>query len=337
MLIGIRTVSTEILHNERLALVTFEGSDSEFMPYVYDSAKIKNIDHIVFASESRPLFVDFNDETNQENCEIYAVNKMYANYIGIDDMQDGVIYLPAKNYPDADSYKVTGAFQIPSVPLLVKSYPNDAPLVVYGDGFVSEDTYKEIVRSIDGELLKYVQPIFIIGVDKVENVFDVIRELDNIEQDDDALIVNQANGLENVVKDTKQLMYILIVLLCVITMFNTFIILYFTNSLVSNNRRDLMVLYLNGLSRKNISRYLLKFLQTRVSKVIIIASVLSIIVFYFVSKYLLNQALSVYWIIALIIIDAFVIIINYFTYLFAIRRTVYKQTSNERISKIIRN
>jgi hypothetical protein len=113
-------------------------------------------------------------------------------------MDDNVIYLPEEDFPNAERFKLTKEFsreEIPDVPLVMKNFPENAPMVVKGFGFVSEHTYSNIINEIDESLLQFEMPMYIIGVDKVENVFTVIDKLNSIENDDDVFIQNQANGL----------------------------------------------------------------------------------------------------------------------------------------------
>jgi hypothetical protein len=310
------------------------------MPYNYNDESVKSIEHIVFAVKSRPLLMLFDNNEKEDFCSIYAMDANHSNYVGIPTMEEGVIYLPEDNFPNAETYIPKEEFSpetLPMVPLAVKNFEGSSPMILSECGFVSEDTYLKIVDNLDEGILQYMLTIYIVGVDKVENVFRVVDELHNLSSDDDIQIQNQANGLRNVVKDTTQILYILILLLCAMTIFIGFIIIYFATSLISKNARDLMILYLNGMSRVKISMYIYKYLQLRVNKVIVPACVLSLFLFYAITKFLLGRTEHFYWILILIIINLGVIFINALIYKIAIKRAVYKQTSNEKISKLIRN
>lgn len=333
--LSIKTVSNEIINNPKLSLISFDGSDKNYYPYNYDIKKIKNLEHVKFVTESRPLMLNFNVGSDDcSECTIYAIDPQYAYYVGISDMKEDQIYLPSNDYKDLKNLKPD---QNIGDEIKYTTFNGEAPMIIEGGGFVAKDTYDKIVKRLDTSFIDHVQPIYLIGVDKVENVFNVAKELKNLESDDDELALYQASGLENVVTDANRLFYCMIIALIVFIIFNTFVIIYLSSSLIGKIARDLMIIYLNGLSRKEISKLILGYIKKRIGSVTITACVLSILVFMILMKYLLNQNMTLLWLLILLGINVFAIVVNLVTFKIVIKKIVYSKTANGRISKILRN
>jgi hypothetical protein len=335
LMLTVQTISNDILNSTKFSLLTFEGYDKTSKPFPYRIEDIEKIDHIKFVTESRPLFLTITDTSEDQNgCQVYAIDSQYSYYIGIPHMEDNHIYFPQETFKDAS--KITIVDQL-GVNVKTTNFPGNAPMILYNNCFISKKTYNEIVKNLPDIFLEYVQPIYIIGVDQVKNVFGVVKDLNELVPDDNPLILYQANGLQGLVNDSNRLLVVMIVLFVIFILFNTTIIIYLSSLLINSMVRDLMVLYLNGLSRKEISKSVFSYIQKRIAKSVAIASAVSTLLYIIGYRIIIKQNIDLLTVGILITINVLVILLNRITFKTVILKMVSKRTSNNNISKIVRN
>ncbi|NLJ30482.1 MAG: hypothetical protein GX424_02580 [Clostridiales bacterium] len=334
-MLAVQTISNEILNSTKLSLILFEGNNKSASPYRYDMEAIRKINHVVFASECRPLFLSVSDPLKkQSGGGVYAIDPRFSYYVGISNMKDNCIYFPQDSYPNAENYTVSDPI---GIKVKTVNYPHNAPMILHDACFMTENTYAAIVKNLPASFVQHVQPVYILGVDKVQNVYGVVKNLYAVAPDDDALAMYQANGLENMVADANTLLWIMIAVFVAFFLFHVFVIIYLSSSLINNLSRDLMILYLNGLPRKKIAHSLFAYIKNKTLRGILASSLISVIAFLSAMKFLLHQSPEGYWYLILIAINALVIFMNLFTFKIVIGKIVSAKTSNGNISKIIRN
>lgn len=336
MSLSIQTIHNEMLNSTNLSLILLQDSkkSDNNAPYDADVSLIEKIKNVKFVTKSKYLGLNGeNKNGEQEGFITHAINPKFAYYVGIKKMEENKVYCSTKKYKNVEQYKL---IDVNSAITLI-SYDADVPLILSDSCFVSTNTYDKIYKNLPSGYTEAVLPEYLIGVNNVKNVFGVVKQIDNLYTDDDTMMMYQANGLEKVVSDSSNLLWILGIVFIIFLIFNTVIISFLSSSLVTEISRDLMVLYLNGMSRRSISSELNKHCRSCFGKAIIIASVLSIIAFICIMTFVLKQQISIYWLLLLICIDGVVICINTLTIKLLIHKVVNKKTSNNNISKIIRN
>ncbi|MFV0254615.1 MAG: hypothetical protein ACK5G7_00565 [Erysipelotrichaceae bacterium] len=333
MAISTKTLKNEMLNNTTLSLILMQDYDNENQPYDLNLDQIKNIENVQYASKIKPLALIAEDGSkNQEGFITYAIEAEYSYYIGIESMEDDKTYCSTNQYNNVENFKF---LDIESDITLI-NYDFDPPMIFSDSCFMSKNTYDRLMSELPSTYTEFVVPEYIIGVNNVKNVYGVVRELDGLYTDDTTMFMYQANGLEGLIGDASNLLIILTSIFVMFIIFNTIIIFFLSSSLVSELSKDLMVLYLNGMSRKSISNELSKTCRNRFTKAIIIASVISIIVFLAIVKFIFKLAIGWDLLFTLILIDTLVIILNTQTISIFIHRMVKKKTSNENISRILR-
>ncbi|MCL1990978.1 MAG: hypothetical protein FWG67_08830 [Defluviitaleaceae bacterium] len=332
MFISFRTLQDQMLHHTNLSLILMQSYDENHFPYLLNLDDIIEIDHVQFVSMSTPLMlVGIDDDGNMEGFITRAVNPNYAHFVGIDYLKDGTIYCSSMDYADIGHYQIMDI----NAPISLVTYDGQQPLVVAGSCFVSESTYEKLYLELPYGYTEFVMPEYLIGVDNVRHVFDVARQLDTLSYD--SMILFQASGLESLIEDVYVLLIILFVVFLIITIFNIFIVFFLSSSLVKAMSRDLMILYLNGMSRNEVAKQLNSYISKFFNVSIISSSILSFIMFIIALQFILRQALSIEWLLLVLLINLGVVMFNTFMIRIIISKLVKDNTSNENISKIVRN
>jgi len=222
-----------------------------------------------------------------------------------------------------------------NTPINLIIYDEMQPLVIAGSCFISEATYEKLYLELPDGYTKFVVPEYLIGVDNVRNVFDVARQLDTLSYD--SMILFQASGLEALVEDVHMLLIILLVVILITVTFNIFTIFFLSSSLVKEVGRDLMVLYLNGMSRNEVAKHLNGYISKFFNLAIISASILSLITFVISLQFIMRRQLNIEWLLVALLINVVIVVFNTVMIRTTISKLVKTATSNKNISKIIRN
>lgn len=334
MSVSIQTLHNEMLNSPKLSLILMQNYDDNNLPYNVHIDDIKAIKDVNFVSESIPLgLVGIDDSGSQEGFIIYAINPDYAYYVGIENLEDNKIYCSSKNHTNIDNYKIMDI----SSSIELVTYDDEPPMILSSACFISESSYEKIISELPSGYVEYMIPEYLIGINNVKNVFDVVKQLDNLYIDDNPMFMYQASGLEGLVEDTYILLIILIIVFILFIIFNIFIVFSLASSLVRGLSRDLMILYLNGMPRREISKQLMAYSSKFFNKSIVSASILSLITSISILQFQLNQSLSLSWLIIVALINLGVVIFNMITLKTLIVRLVRYNTSNKNISKVVRN
>lgn len=332
--ITINTLHNEVLNSPKLSLILMQDYTKENLPYDLNIEQVGKIENVKFVNKSKPLsLIGELKDGKQVGFISYAIDPQYSYYFGIENMQDDKIYYSSNVYKNMDDYHL---IDLKSKIDLI-AYDFEPSMIFSNSCFMTMNTYQKMIKELPTAYTEFVVPEYIIGVNNVKNVFGVVKELDSLHTDDDPMLMYQANGLEGLVNDTANLLVILITIFIIFIIFNTLIISFLSSSLVSELSKDLMVLYLNGMSRKNIAKQLSKNCRNYFTKAILVASIISVLIFIVVVKVVLKQSIGVNWIILILVIDLLVVLLNIQTIKVFISKMVKRKTSNENISKIIRN
>ena len=331
----VQTIYNEMLNSTNLSLILVQNYDQNAKLFDMDIEDIEKISGVQFVVKAKAIgFMGEDQDGVIESFNTYPIPSEYSYYVGIDEMKDNTIYCSSDYYKDVEKYKLSDVDD--SVQLL--EYDYSVPMIFSDSCFMSEKTYHEIIDKLPSEsYTKYVADEYIIGVDNVKNVFDVVKGINNLYPDDDPTIMYQANGLESLVNNASQLLVILSIVFVILMLFNAGTISFLSSSLVGSLSRDLMVLYLNGMSRKDLSKELNQYCRKYFTNAIYIASIISILIFVLIMQYVLHQPMNIMWIVLILLIDILVIVINTLLLKVFISKMVANKTSNNNISKIIRN
>ncbi|MFY9284944.1 MAG: hypothetical protein WAO56_12660 [Miniphocaeibacter sp.] len=334
-----KSMDRNILNNETLSLISLNGYNKEGQEYPYDTSQIENIENISFVNKTQPIFLELSDDedlSKNYNLIIQCIDSKYSNYVNINNMKDNIIYVP-NNSEITASELVTKINSKDFILKVVKS-KSQPPLIYYNDAFVSINTYNKIRQELGEDFFKYVQTEYLIGVNKPENVYDVVRVMESLYKDDDTQILYQASGLEGLFKETKTMIYVLISIIIIFIIFMAIIINYLSKLIIKSNIRDMMVLYLNGFSREDIYIEFKEMLNKKARIPIIISVILSLI-FNVLILQMQNpgNTIDLNNILWLIIIDIIMALVILLSFNLSMKRIIKVKTNQNNISQLLRN
>jgi len=332
MMLSFTTLNNELLNNHDLSLIVMQSYDEGGQVYEIDIQTISNLDHVVFVSRHQILGLLALDE-NGDTVSFWTrpIPKVHSYYIGLEVMLDNRIYCPIHLYGNIEHYEIQ---EIESA-IDIINYEGMPPFVVADFCFTTEETYATIYSELSEYVTMAIMPEYLIGVDNVRNIFSVVRELYSLS--DDSMILFQATGLEEVIEDISLLLVVLLILFFIVSAFNTYIVFLLSSSLIEKVSRDLMILYLNGMSRKEIAAELSRHFSKHLNMTMLIATACFLFAWFIFINLITRQRLTSVQILIILLINALVILANSCTLKIMISTVVKKKTSNENISKVIRN
>lgn len=343
----LRTMDNNILNNKSLSLISLNGYDKEGNSYPYDIERLSDLENVEFVVKSQPigLGLTINGDLRGDlyGIFIHCMNPKFSEYINIEHMEDWVIYIPKDSKDEVeplpnDLKTLRPMPPLDKLPLVLERTNTSPPLAYYGDAFVTEFTYEKMRSLMDEEDFGCIQIEYLIGVDKPENVYKVVNAIRALYKDDDEGIFYQAQGLEKMISDTKTTIIVQVILLVVLTSFLVFI-LHFSGILLTRDiMRDMMIFYLNGMSRANICKEYGRFILKKILPPLLLGASFSILgsLIAFHKAYPLesfNPSFIFVLIIANLLIALLVIsLLNIF-----MKKNIYKGTDAEKVSQLLRN
>ena len=333
MSISISTLNDDLLQNNNLSLIVMQNYDDYGSVSELDIQAISELENVVFISRHKILGLAALDEYN--NLFTFWVRSLpieHSYFVGIDNFYSDSVFCPIKLYGyDIENSRILDV----ETDFNIITY-NYSPSFVVGDVcFTSIETYAKIYSELPADATAGITPEYLIAVDDVRNVFEVVRELERI--GNDSMILFQAHGLENIIGDISILLIVLVVLFIVTSAFSIYIIFFLSSILIGKISRDLMILYLNGISRSHLSKELSKYLSKPLNAIMGVATLIFLIVWMIFRRVVLQERLNIEALILASLISIVVILLNSLSLKIVISKLVKNNTSNDNISKIIRN
>lgn len=342
-----RNLNSGLLENNRLMLLQMFGHNDAKNTSFIDVDTIKKVENVLFVTESFPIVMRLayeNGEWDQgEDVTVHKIPRKYGSYVGIENMQDGIVYCPNGSV-DSEIIKThTFTEEYKSLDLKLEGYNGEVPQTLKGEEFVSEETFDKIMKCERKKLgdedadIVYSTPEYLIGVDHTENAFKVEKALIESFPDYDVHVFYQANGLQSFVSGSKNMIalqggVILLVLLVSFAVISTLL-----SSVIQTMEKNMMVLYLNGMTRKDITKLFYQWVKRQMIPVVF-GSFLLAVVFYFVFNIVIFRlefdAMSFLFVFGINVLYAG-LTLSFIRH--TVRVRIREKTSNEKITQVLRN
>lgn len=337
-----------LLDNDRLKLLQVFGQNSETNDMNLDEDVIMNIEHVLFEVKTYPITMNLYDENGEDYGDdvifLYKFPEEYCQYIGIEGtMKDNVIYChegsvskgALENAQFSDEFKELG--------LDLAEYQGSPPQMLEGDQFATEETYNKIMaierERIGDEYadLLYSTPQYLIGVDDTINVYDVVDELKTSFPGYEIQVSYQASGLRIFVENSSNMLVFQILVGIAIVLISFVIIYVFVNTFISKQVKNMMILYINGMTRKNITNQLYNWMLKRLLKPGICVVVLSGVSYIILSQLVFKTSFSFIALLLILVVNIIVELGSIKFLKWSIRKKIKIKTANANITSMIRN
>lgn len=337
IIINTTNLNKQVLNNNNLMLIQMFGKNKENDSHFLDISKAENIEHLVFIEESFDIIVNLykNGDFADEDLLINKMNKNYGEYVGIEDMQDDVIYSPKNGVVLTEELSMESKFE--ELNLKYQTYDNYAPSILSGECFVSEKTFQKIFDCLSLEEQQGYIPQYLVGVDKTENVYSVVQSLIDVYSGYDIHTFYQANGLQNLVTNSKSMILFQSVVFVVITIVSCIILATLISIMVNSMTKDLMTMYINGLSIERMVTQFYKLILSKLRKPIVWAFCLSVVSYLFLVFCLFKLSFDLFSFLIVLLANVIVVIICAFILNIIIKDKIKKKITNDNISSILRN
>lgn len=333
-----KNINQELMNNNNLMIIQMFGHSKEKDTYFMDTEKAKGIEHLVFITESFPLTISLCDENGNytdESVIIHKIEKKYSEYVGISDMKEGVIYCPKDSTKQANKYTLEPNFKSQKVRL--ENYDKNAPAILAGEDFAEAQTFDALMeKTVDREVL-YSIPEYLIGVDSTEHIYSVVKDLKQTYSDYEVEVFYQANGLESLVSGSKNMLILQIIIFVFLILASCGILMVLLSSIVNSLTRELMLIHINGMSRKIMAAEFYKFILSIVGRYFIISELISFALYFMMTMVIFPRRAGVMQFVLILGMNVIVIGINIIILKVVIARKIQNNTSNEKISGMLRN
>ncbi len=336
ILLNRQNVSNELMNNNNLMIIQMFGCNKEKNSCFMDINKAKEIPHLVFITESFPLGIllcDSEGNETEESLTIHRIPQEFSAYVGIDHAEENTIYCPKDSTKNASQYRLDQRFD--KLDVKIVNYDKNAPAILGGEDFACESTFDKLKEAAAEDERVYSTPEYLIGVDKTEHVYSVVKNLQAIYSDYDIQVFYQASGLEGLVSGSKQMVKLQVLILVFILITSIGIMTVLLITMIHSMTHELMVVYMNGMERRRMTKAFYRYIIQVVWKPMCGAYVVTLFTCILCNKLLFP--LNIESIIMMICTNV-VVLLFVFVFLYVVlARKMKDSTSNKNISKILRN
>lgn len=326
-----------LINNNNLMILQMFGHSEKENTCFMDANKAENIEHVVFVSESFPLVLNLNDKSGElimENLTIHRIPKEYGEYVGISDMQEGIIYSSKDGIKNVSQYSLEEEYSLLDVQL--KNYENNAPAIFAEEDFAASETFDRLMELVPDKEV-YCTPEYIIGVDSTEAVYSVVKQLKQIYADYDAQVFYQAQGLENLVSGSENMLKLQIAIAVFLVVASCGIVSVLLSSVVNSLTPELMVIHINGMSRGKMAKEFYGFLLRLFQKPFLIAEIVSLLIYIIMTTIVFKDTAKMQMFVMVFGINIMVVLVNMLVLRIVIEKRIRNNTANEKISSMLRN
>lgn len=336
-----------LLNNDRLKLIQVFGKNSEGDMNL-DESVIKSIDHVLFVEKTYPIEVELVDENGapyeDDTLFIYKMPKQYGGYVGIEEeLEDNVIYC-SKEYISSDAIQNANLQkEFSKGGIKLKVYEGVPPQMLQEDSFVNEKTYDKIM-NIERDLLGteyasllYSTPQYLVGIDETANIYKITDSIDKKFPDYKINSYYQASGLKDFVDNSSNMIELQLIVAILIFIISLIIIYIFIGLFVGHQEKNMMVLYINGMPRKQITTQLYALMKRTLIKPCIVIVFVSCLCNIVLDKIVFKGTSGLVFTLLILLVNTIVIVFNIVFIKKTIKRKIYIKTSNENITACLRN
>lgn len=327
-----------LMNNNSLMLLQMYGYSEKEDTCFMDTSKVENMEHIVFISESFPLTLNLYDASGNlimDNLKIHRIPKEYGEYVGISDMQEGIIYSPKDGIANVNQYTLEAEYALPDLQL--KNYEKNAPAIFAEEDFAASETFDKLMEQVPDRDIVYSTPEYIIGVDSTEAVYSVVKELKEVYAEYDVQLFYQAQGLENLVSGSENMLKLQIGIAIFLVIVSCGIVIVLLSSVVNALTPELMVIHINGMARGRMAREFYSFLLRLLRKPLFIAELASLFLYMFMTMVVFKENDKIQMFAVVFGMNLLVVIVNMVALRMVIGKRIRNNTANEKISGMLRN
>ncbi|KEP25089.1 hypothetical protein [Bacillus zhangzhouensis] len=268
ILISADNIYKNVLTNERLSMVLINGY-SKTGEYEYDTDKIKrmpNVKDIVYEYDVS-LSIEADGETDILSALSFnPTTKEAVSYEG--DLKENTILLPER-FKGKKIKAYDG--EVEPLEANIEYYKGEGNYFLKDYSYLSPDLYKKMSSQIKiGENYDGVRTL-IVNLNKTEDIYEFVNQFDRMFDEEDVFVYYQAQGLEKLVANSKLSFLLLVVFQIILFVVIAFIYRGQMHTLISILNRDLLSLYLNGMSPKDMIKQFYRSIDKMNLKVYIVA------------------------------------------------------------------
>lgn len=341
-------IQNGLLDNDRLKLLQVFGHNIETNDMNLDEEVMMNIDNVLFEVKTYPIIMDLYDADevffDDDVIFLYKVPKAYGQYVGIEGiMEDDIIYCPKGSISKEALVHAKFADEFESLGIKLLEYDGAPPQMLENDQFATEETYDKIMKiereRIGSEYadVLYSTPQYLVGVNDTINVYDVVDELKTSFPGYEIQVAYQASGLRNFVENSSNMMVFQIMVGIVIIMISFVIIYAFVNAFISKQEKNMMILYINGMTRKSITNQLYQWMLKCLLKPGIYAVFMSGICYIILSQLAFKTSFNLVALLVILIVNIIVELVSIKFLKWSIGVKISSKTANSNITAMIRN
>ncbi len=330
VLFSFYNINDNLLNNSQLKIISIDGYNDLGEGYEYDINEIKKMENVASVFYDYPYVISFAIDQDIEMLTCLPLNEVTESTINYSGEYD--VLLP-------ESYKnhVVNIIELENYQeYTVGFYEGEGQMFLRDYCYVSEDIYDYISQFyVVGD--NYISnKNLLVLVDETEHIGDFVKTFNLKYDEEDVFIYYQSAGLENLFSSSKISQYLIIAFEAILILSISVIYHNAISSLFSILNKDIVSLYLNGLSRSKIVSNLSKTIIAINTKSYIVVFVFNL--FLNLSLYLSPYSLFSKKIFIITNIFVFIIItINTFLIRKSIKRLMKKNMSNTNITSYIKN
>lgn len=339
-------IKTGLVDNDQLKILQVFGYNEERESSFLDKEKLESMDHVTFVIENLNIVLDIYDEKGETSLDsLFLVNipKDYSQYFDIGEMENGVIYVQSDKLSDELINNPHFDERYDNLNLKIEEIDISPPSMIEDNSFVTDETYndilqieKDIIGKNDFEVV-YSIPEYLIGVDKTENVFSVVDNIKEKFADYDAQVFYQLNGMKDFVDNSNKMLFTQGIVAIAVLMITFFMLYAYIRGFVSKREKEMMILYINGMPREDVSKGVYANLRRPVVVITCVAFVISFCFYILLQCIVFKNAFSLQWLVSICLANIIIGLCLAFFLKNIIASTIAKRTSNKRISQLVRD
>lgn len=327
-------IFNNILNNKQLSIVFINGYGSDDGEYEYDTDLISQQPYVKDLSYEYQISLETEVDGIVDFVDCHSLNPTTRDAIQFnDEIADNAIV-----FPESFKDKNFSLFDMNREPINYQAhyYDGDGQLFLRDLCYISPPLYEKIFDQVEmGYNYSGVKNL-LVNVGKTERIFDFVNEFETLFDEENVFIYYQAQGLEHMISQSKMSFYLLLAFQIVLLFI---IINIYRNSLkylINLVNKDLLTLYLNGLSERHIIKEFYRLIE-RINTKIYIASYLIIIIIGII--FYNNIAFSIFLklMIALIISVTLIILANRIIIYRLISHQMKQELASDNIVAQLRN
>lgn len=251
VMMSIGNIKSHILNNEKLSMVLINGY-SDNGEYNYNIERIERMPHVkgVVYEYDAVVLLEKNGEPDFINC--LSLNPTTKEAISFYEQVDKQAII----LPESFKGKTLKFYDMEHTELNLNKYfyEGDGNFFLKDYCYVTPDIYMDLMDKIKMEENFSGVKNLIVHLEKMEHIFEFVTAFHDMFDEEDVYVYYQAEGLEDLVADSKTSLWLLIIFEMIL--FIVILIIYrgSLGSFIKVLNRDLISLYLNGMSSKEIIR-----------------------------------------------------------------------------------